>query len=137
MKYEVKRACGHVEEVQIYGSAGERERKLRSLACEVCTDCAVKAREEADARAAEENAAAGLPHLVGTPRQIQWAESIRREKLAMIRSLPAANTESGRAAIAACLAWYTSLTDAGDWIDLRDADVLQLARICAERRKQK
>lgn len=136
MKYEVRRACGHVEEKQLYGSAEQREKTLRWLENEVCTACAAKAREEADVRAAAENAAAGLPSLAGTPRQIQWAESIRRDKLAMLRSMPEAKTESGRAAIAECIAWYESLTDAGDWIDLRNADVLQLARICAERRKK-
>lgn len=39
MKYEVTRACGHVETIQIYGSAKEREAKLKWYESTDCKDC--------------------------------------------------------------------------------------------------
>ena len=39
MKYIVKRACGHEEEVQIYGSAADRERKLKWYEETDCKEC--------------------------------------------------------------------------------------------------
>lgn len=39
MKYIVKRACGHEEEVQIYGSAADRERKLKWYEETECKEC--------------------------------------------------------------------------------------------------
>ncbi|MDD2885301.1 MAG: hypothetical protein PHT48_09685 [Dechloromonas sp.] len=51
----------------------------------ICDECRHQQLIEADKKAAEQNAAAGLPELTGTEKQILWAEKIRADKLANIR----------------------------------------------------
>lgn len=58
----------------------------------VCDACLVKQREEANARAAEANAEAGLPALKGSEKQVAWAEKIRAELLAIGDALARAVT---------------------------------------------
>jgi nucleotide-binding universal stress UspA family protein len=74
MKYDVTFACGHVGEVTLYGPGRDRERKLQWLSTCKCKDC-----EEADrqARILKETQDRELPDLIGTPKQIDWASSIR------------------------------------------------------------
>lgn len=56
----------------------------------VCEDCMVVNREEGSQKAAEQNAAAGLPALRGTKKQAAWAEAIRAELLGIADDLAAA-----------------------------------------------
>ncbi|WP_290455283.1 hypothetical protein [Faecalibaculum rodentium] len=79
--YEVKYACGHTGQVQLYGKTDSREWRLHQMEHEDCPECCKKAREEADRKAAEENAADGLPALTGTEKQVLWAEKIRHDIL--------------------------------------------------------
>jgi len=83
MKYEVKHTCGHASEVSLYGKQAERDRKLAWMATQPCRECeaaARKARHEAEnAAAAATNIEAGLPALIGSEKQIAWAESIRAD----------------------------------------------------------
>jgi adenylosuccinate synthase len=39
MKYWIKKACGHEERVDLFGSSGERERKIAYLESQVCKEC--------------------------------------------------------------------------------------------------
>lgn len=39
MKYWIKKACGHEERVELFGSSGERERKIAYLESQVCKEC--------------------------------------------------------------------------------------------------
>jgi len=50
----------------------------------ICDDCQQKQRDQANAEAAEQNAALGLPALTGSDKQIAWAEKLRAEKLDII-----------------------------------------------------
>lgn len=77
--YEVKYACGHTGRVQLYGKTDSREWRLRQMEKEDCPECWKKHREEADRKAAEKNAADGLPSLTGTEKQVLWAEKIRHD----------------------------------------------------------
>ncbi len=79
-----KHACGHAgERVQMYGPTDGRERRLRAMERQDCPECrAMRAKEQA--------AAAGLPELSGTPKQIAWASEIRERAL---RLLPAEQAE--------------------------------------------
>ena len=86
MKYEVTYSCGHVGTVQIYGTAAEREKKIAWYEnYAVCPDCYKKARQEEATTAAKQAKADGLPALTGSEKQIRWAESIRKEKMAAAR----------------------------------------------------
>lgn len=90
-KYTVKHICGHTHEHVLFGKGTDRERKLTWLATVDCPEC-YKAkqqaeREAANQKAAEDNAAAGLPALVGTEKQIAWAETIRSKKIKSLNQL--------------------------------------------------
>lgn len=81
-KYTVTHSCGHTETHQIYGPHKDRPRRAEWLGNRKCEECRSKdhqeEREAENASAAEANAAAGLPALEGSERQVAWAESIRR-----------------------------------------------------------
>jgi len=79
-KYTVTHKCGHKQEHQVYGS--NREWELKRLAEQVCAACykeALQKADEKDVAWAQEN---GLPALIGSEKQIPWANAIRREKWA-------------------------------------------------------
>jgi len=80
-KYEAKFKCGHTEIVQLYGPKKKRTWKLEQFQYELCPACRQAEREQKNQQAAAANAAAGLPVLEGTPKQVAWAESIRAEIL--------------------------------------------------------
>lgn len=85
-KYSINYSCGHDGEEQLYGKISERERYVEwaegSKLCPECYRAKLAAEREAESReASEANAAAGLPALIGSPKQIAWAESIRAKAL--------------------------------------------------------
>lgn len=71
--------CGTKYDVQMYGKIKDRERRVE-YGHWICEDC----KKNQTAEAAEKNAAAGLPELTGSDKQIAWAEKIRSEKIAEI-----------------------------------------------------
>ena len=82
-----KHSCGHAgERYQAYGKEDGRQRELASKERQACPDCR---KSEADAKAAE----AGLPQLIGSPKQVAWASEIRERTL---RLLPLEKTEKFR-----------------------------------------
>ena len=103
MKYDVNFSCGHTATVELFGSSKERERKISWYETRgECPEC-YKARKQAereaiDARAAQESKEKQWPELSGTPKQVAWANAIRKEKIDEI----------------------TALGDAKFWIDNRD-----------------
>lgn len=76
MQWTVKHACGHVVTHQIYGGTKNGQARSAWLATQPCLQC----KRDAELNAAlNANAAAGLPALTGSERQIAWAEQIRHE----------------------------------------------------------
>lgn len=86
----VNYSCGHSERQQFYGKMTDRERKLSWMERGVCPECYRKQKEEEKSKAsqvaAEQAKATGLPYLVGSEKQIAWAETIRKEALASARN---------------------------------------------------
>lgn len=74
-KYEVTYKCGHKGIVELFGKESERQRKIEWYEenC-ICPEC--YAAEQAAKREAEAQKYA-LPELVGTEKQVAWAEKIR------------------------------------------------------------
>lgn len=104
-KYQVNFYCGHTETVQLFGKTAERERWIEwAEQNKLCRDCYEKqkgeVRQEAARAAAEEAVENGLPSLVGSDKQIAWAETIRAEKLAEVDRL-IAPLDSNMAKVAA------------------------------------
>lgn len=79
-------SCGHEEIHQIYGKTSERDGKAEWLSKSLCRECwaveQARKREAESRSAAAANESDGLPALVGSPKQIAWAESIRAKKIA-------------------------------------------------------
>jgi len=84
-KYGVDYSCGHHGTVELFGKVSEREKRVEWMERGVCPECFRKQKEEekriANEQAAKDNAEIGLPALVGSEKQIAWAESIRKNAL--------------------------------------------------------
>ncbi len=87
-KYQITHACGHTETVALFGKQKDRDWQIKKMESEICQECWHNQQIEADKKAAEQNAALGLPELTGSEKQILWAEKIRADKLALLESLP-------------------------------------------------
>jgi hypothetical protein len=128
-KYEITRACGHTETVQIVGPYAGRDRQAEYESGNLCYEC-YKARQ-AEKHAAESNAAAeaaqssGLPALSGSEKQIAWAETIRAtaaQSLGALRPMIAAAPEAHRKTADIALGIIDATlarTSAHDWIESR------------------
>lgn len=81
-KYNVKFSCGHTATIELYGKEKDRQRKIAWYEENgLCPDCYRKQQEKEKEAAAEKAAAEasnlGLPELIGSPKQIAWADKIR------------------------------------------------------------
>lgn len=123
-KYQITHACGHTVTHNIVGTnvRGEREQRAEWLAARPCQDCHRKQQQE---RAAEANK--GLPALVGTEKQIAWAEQIRAKaasSLLPIREMIDARRDlepTQANVIITVIDNALAQTDSRYWIDNRDA----------------
>ena len=123
MKYTVKMSCGHEEQVELFGSSAEREKKIIYYQeCGVCEDCR---RQQVEDNLTGFLKIDDLPDLHGSEKQIKWAEDIRRKAVAEINgsikilSQPeaiAAYEEAGRQVKKV----FDNITDAGRIIDIRE-----------------
>lgn len=128
-KYDVTYACGHSTEVQLYGPGKERTRRMDWMRTQECPACKT-------ATAQATNEAAGLPALVGTPKQVAWAESIRAELVRQLdgviansygkaweEKITAGDPERAPIAILAVQEHrrrFASETRAAEWISMKD-----------------
>jgi hypothetical protein len=87
-KYAIHHSCGHTVEHQLYGPGKDRDRKEQRLAKQPCESCDRERRAEAACIAN-----AGLPALLGSAKQIAWAEEIRANLLAQIDAQVAAQCQ--------------------------------------------
>lgn len=136
MQTTITHTCGHTTTTQLYGTGKERESRRAYLANHVCSTC-----KHAATNSAAVIANAGLPALTGTAKQVSWAETIRREQLALLTAeidsrlakvaakmaeLGDALTDAQRAGAAANEATYDAMVDYAEsqtaaswWIDNR------------------
>lgn len=120
MKYDVTFSCGHTATIDLFGPGKERERKISWYETHgECPEC-YKARKQAereaiDAQAAQESKEKQWPELSGTPKQVVWANTIRKEKIDDIMAL-GPDDDAMR-----CITWIVeTFTAAKYWIDNRD-----------------
>lgn len=136
-KYDITHTCGHTATHQIAGTntQGQRERRAEWLATTPCYECAKAARIAAEKTAAAEASAklaaegVALPKLIGTPKQIEWAQTIRAKALQSVADLQVeASQKYGedhadhakiQVAFAQRKAWLASQVSATFWIDNR------------------
>lgn len=129
MQDRIKRACGHIEEIVMYGGRYEEQRSR--LSKQVCKAC-YRAQQAGAASGLVARHFGALPELVGTPKQTGWARDIRAAKLAEVAApFEAAGMrvsdhidDGGDMALVAAL---LRQTDASWWIDRRDLAARQIA----------
>lgn len=109
----ITHACGHQEEIQVFGKRAERERKIAWLEAQVCAECRA-------AEATEASKAAGMTALTGSAKQIAWAEDIRGKTMDAIAALKT-RTDDEAAHKDRVIAYLSGITSAEWWIDNRFA----------------
>ena len=77
-KYSIRRACGHIETVNICGAYADRDRQAEYEAEKLCYECY---QAEKAAKAAQAEVEDALPELEGSPKQVAWAKDIRQSVL--------------------------------------------------------
>jgi len=93
-KYEITYRCGHTRTVQIYGTNvhGERERKAAWYGTRLCPECYERSKAEYIENLPTYDD--GLPKLVGSPKQVKWAQDIRAHRFAEVDELLANAAEA-------------------------------------------
>lgn len=132
-KYEVERACGHIETVDLYGPSKNREWRLENVEAEkLCEECykakLAEERELANKQAAEAAQAQGLPELEGTEKQIAWAETIRQEILAAIDDY-ILEDEAKDPRVIEIVNHIKGKTSASWWIDHRETNRYRIRKL--------
>jgi hypothetical protein len=122
MKREVTYHCGHSETRSFSGRHSARDAYIEKLSREDCPACRA-------AQAKTRSAAAGLPTLTGSDKQIAWAEQIRQQAVTAfaeaqsVIEAAAPDADSRQRALDTLATIRTrtmGTTDAGIWIDIRD-----------------
>jgi len=113
--YNVTYSCGHSDRVQLFGSYEDRQRRIEWFQQEaVCPACY---------KAAKEKEAAGLfgdlPPLSGSPKQVAWAEKLRRDAMTDVqKDIQEAKSDEFRDyLIAIAKRMIAERTEAKWWID--------------------
>lgn len=119
-KYTIKYACGHEGTVDLFGKSKTREYEIKRLEKGDCPECEARLTAKENAAFAEER---GLPELVGTERQVQWANTLRRTKLSSCEYFIENNimnmTDVGKDSIGKAMNWLYGQNKASFWIENR------------------
>lgn len=136
-KYDVTRSCGHVETIGLVGKHKNREWRLEHVEpYKLCHECyqaeLARQREEENREAAEVAKEQGLPSLVGTEKQVAWAETLRQKMLADIDELNAREVpkfQRNDPKLLTAIHAIRSKTEAKWWIDHRGLCGFELIRL--------
>lgn len=127
--------CGDGFEVQLYGKRRDREWKVDNWTW-TCEECRAKTRESATQKATEEAAEMGLPKLIGSPKQVAWAETIRVGKIDAIEQFLQKQVSCKEdAQKQEAHTWLQALCEIAEsrfWIDNRFATPEALIRLAAK-----
>lgn len=102
-------ACGHKEDIAVFGKRADRERRIAWLESQPCAECRA-------AEAAEASKAAGMVALTGSAKQIAWAEDLRCESINAVKSM-VARTETEAVHKDRLIKYLGSITSAAWWIE--------------------
>lgn len=95
MRHTINHACGHAEEVNLFGRHADRDRKVQWLESRDCQACRLGVANVASAQASTRD---GLPPLEGSEKQVAWATTIRQGLVRDARQFVARFAESCRLA---------------------------------------
>ena len=81
--YDVGYACGHTQEIELFGKTSARYEKIEWMERGVCPDCyrakKQEEREQENERSATLAESLGFSQLEGSEKQIAWGNSIRQK----------------------------------------------------------
>jgi hypothetical protein len=127
-KYEITRACGHIEAVDITGpnTRGQRDHQARREAQRTCGECRQAGQAAVNAESARVATETELPTLTGSERQVAWAQTIRLAGLVDIadsatRLLGARYPTAVDTLTSICTRLALAHTDAAWWIEHRSS----------------
>ncbi len=114
-KYGVTYSCGHEDLIELFGPYEDRQRKIQWLEeSGLCPAC-YRAKKEAEAA----ELFGELPPLTGSPKQVAWAEKLRRGAIIELqKEVEHANSQEFREyLIAVSRRILSERTEAKWWID--------------------
>lgn len=83
--YDITYSCGHQGREQIIGKLTTRDWIIKNKSDGLCPDCykqhIQELRKAENKKSAEINKEYGLPELIGTPKQVEWGETCRKNKI--------------------------------------------------------
>lgn len=130
-KYNVTHRCGHEVTVELFGKETDRARKIEWLSGQDCPECRKAAQKAAEVAANEKLAAlprniAATVELVGSEKQIAWANTIRESAVNQINALiekqkAVAPAENIKIVIDRLGKILDKQTSAAAWIDARNS----------------
>lgn len=134
-KYTATYACGHTGTVQLFGKYNDRYRTLDYLATCECPDCKEQTRQKQNKANAAVAESMGFPALVGSPKQIAWAETIRMGLYDAWMELISRNRGAKHASQVLDVIHYTMqhAIIASEWIDNRDDEGAMLRKYQSRR----
>lgn len=141
--YDITYTCGHTDRVNLIGPHRSRAARINYMESGPCFECYKVEKHQAAREQAQEM---DLPLLDGTPKQVEWAESLRVQILAKIdaelvaieaKTPPDHVPTADDRAVLHAVAVITTETSARWWIDHRDDSPAQIIREVAQRERRK
>lgn len=80
-KFDITHKCGHQEIIDIKGKVKLRENKAEFYGSRLCKECYIKEKNEQVLKQIE---IMEMSQLVGSEKQVTWANSIRSEKIELL-----------------------------------------------------
>ena len=117
-KYTITYKCGHTEEVKLFGPYAERESKINYYKTIDCPYCRAKA-------AAQEATAKGYAELIGSAKQVSWANDIRANFFAEVEKI-APTIDRNKDVFDKVVNEIKTETSASWWIDNNNRETLSI-----------
>lgn len=127
MQYTVEYLCGHKGLINLVGKHSYREYRLKQEEHKICHKCYEKELEETNKKALLESKEMELPDLIGTEKQVNWANSIRLEKLKEIEKKM--ETQDEQDEYYKIYEYLLEKTKASDWINARNWSIYEYINI--------
>ena len=118
--YTIKQACGHTTDHQIVGPEKGRETQAARIRNSDCPAC-YRAKQAAVGAKLEAELDLDLKPLTGSAKQVAWANTIRAQKITLIKAFAEQHGVAGKPEFAAIMSKMAAIQPASWWIDMRDS----------------
>ena len=119
-KYTITYACGHTATMQLFGKYADRDRKIAYYKTIDCPECQAN-------KIAQKEASKGYAELLGSDKQVRWANAIRETKINEVNEF-ASKVNRNQDILERVIDDLQAETSAAWWIEHRDSTVENLVR---------